>query len=53
MAITINQEKLRFLIEAYKADFSKNIENEIYKWKAIAHFQKHWNINAANFRQVL
>lgn len=53
MAITINQEKLRFLIEAYKADFSKNIENEIYKWKAIAHFQKHWNINAANFTEML
>ena len=53
MAGTINLTKLQSLIDAYKADFSKNIENEIYKWKAIAHFQKHWDINAANFTDML
>ena len=53
MAGTINLTKLQSLIDAYKADFSKNIENEIYKWKAIAHFQKHWDVNAANFTDML
>lgn len=53
MAITIYQEKLQSLINAYKADFAQHIEDEIYKWKAIAHFQKHWNINAGDFTNML
>lgn len=53
MAITINQEKLQNLINAYKADFPHYIEAEIYKWRAIAHFQKNWDINAPNFTEML
>ena len=53
MATAINQEKLRFFIEAYKADFKTYIDTELYKWRAIAHFQKYWDINAADFTAML
>ena len=53
MAITINQEKLQCLINAYKTEFPHYIEAELYKWRAIAHFQKNWDINAPNFTEML
>ena len=53
MGISINQEKLQNLINAYKAEFPHYIEAELYKWRAIAHFQKNWDINAPNFTEML
>ena len=52
MQITFNQDKLKAAIEAYKKDFSKNIGNEIYKWKAVKSFQNNWNIEAKNFSEM-
>ena len=52
MQITFNQDKLKAAIEAYKKDFSKNIGNEIYKWKAVKSFQNNWNIGAKNFSEM-
>lgn len=44
-----NQEKLSAVIAAYKEYFPKHWKDEMYKWEAIQHFQKHWDINAENF----
>ena len=38
----INQEKLSKLIQSYKSEFNKYIDQELYKWRAVAHFQKYW-----------
>lgn len=53
MTTTIDQQKLQSLIESYKADFPQYIGQEIYKWRAIAHFQKYWDIEAEDFTAML
>ena len=53
MSLSINQVKLHDLIQSYKADFADNICNELYKWRAVAHFQQHWDINASDFKAML
>ncbi|MCM1165765.1 MAG: AAA family ATPase [Lachnospiraceae bacterium] len=45
----INSEKLKIILEAYKADFSSNWKEEKFKWEVVGHFQKHWDIKAENF----
>ncbi|MCM1500969.1 MAG: EVE domain-containing protein [Clostridium sp.] len=45
----IDIEKLRPILEGYKAYFPSHWEDEKYKWEAIKHFQTHWNIEAENF----
>lgn len=47
-----NQEKLAAIIAAYKEYFPEHWKNEIYKWEAIQHFQKYWNVNAENFLEM-
>lgn len=49
----INTEKLKQLIEAYKADFSEHFEGERYKWEAVKCFQDNWNIEADDFAGML
>ncbi len=49
----INTEKLKQVIEAYKADFSDYFEKERYKWEAVKCFQDNWNINASDFVAML
>lgn len=44
-----NHEKLAAVIAAYKEYFPEHWKGEMYKWEAIQHFQKHWDINAVNF----
>ncbi len=41
--------KLRPILDGYKAYFPSHWDKESYKWEAIQHFQKHWNIGAPNF----
>ncbi|MBE6220124.1 MAG: restriction endonuclease [Rikenellaceae bacterium] len=53
MTTTIDQQKLQSLIESYKSDFPQHIGQEIYKWRAIAHFQKYWDIEADDFTSML
>lgn len=48
----IDIAKLRPILDGYKAYFPNHWEDEIYKWKAIQHFQKHWNIDAPNFGEM-
>lgn len=47
-----NHEKLAAVISAYKQYFPKHWKDEMYKWEAIAHFQKHWDISADKFRDM-
>lgn len=49
----INQEKLSKLIQSYKSEFNKYIDQELYKWRAVAHFQKYWDIDAPDFKEML
>lgn len=44
-----NNEKLSAVIAAYKEYFPEHWKDEMYKWEAIQHFQKNWNIDAENF----
>lgn len=46
-------EKIRFVIAHYKANFATVHKQEIYKWKAIHHYQQHWDIEAPNFADML
>ena len=41
--ITINHTKLQEVIAGYKKYFPTHIADEIYKWKAVKHFQDHWD----------
>ena len=49
----INIEKLKQVIEAYKADFSEHFEEERYKWEAVKCFQDNWNIDAPDFAEMI
>lgn len=41
--------KIAEIIAAYKADFDRVKNDEIYKWQAIRWYKEHWNIDAADF----
>lgn len=41
------------VIAAYKADFERVDDDERYKWEAIAHYKKHWNIEAEDFAAMI
>lgn len=51
----------RDLLKQYVAKYKENFEDirygkdhrEIYKWEAVEHFKKHWNIDAPNFAEML
>ena len=47
--ITINRAKLQDIIAGYKKYFPAHISDEIYKWKAVKHFQDVWDIDAQDF----
>ena len=49
----INTEKLKQVIEAYKADFAEHFEEERYKWEAVKYFQNNWNIDSDDFAGML
>ncbi|MBR1693062.1 MAG: AAA family ATPase [Lachnospiraceae bacterium] len=44
-----NEEKLSAVLAAYKEYFPEHWKDEKYKWEAIAHFQKYWDVKAENF----
>lgn len=45
----IDLEKLRSILEGYKAYFPSHWNDEKYKWEAVRHFQDHWDIDAETF----
>ena len=48
----INTEKLKQIIEAYKAGFAEHFEEERYKWEAVKWFQDNWDIKAPVFGEM-
>lgn len=44
-----NREKLEKVISAYKENFLLRWPGEKYKWEAVLHFQKCWDIDAPDF----
>ena len=48
----INTEKLKQIIEAYKAGFADHFEEERYKWEAVKWFQDNWDIKAPVFGEM-
>ena len=47
------QEKIRLVIDHYKANFATVDEQERYKWEAIGWYKKHWDIDASNFAEMV
>lgn len=48
-AVMIDLEKLKQILNGYKAYFPNHWSDEKYKWEAVKHFQTHWDIEAENF----
>ena len=48
----IDAEELKSVLEGYKKYFPEHWKNERYKWEAVAHFQKHWDIDAPDFGEM-
>lgn len=44
---------IREVLDYYKKDFAKCWDAEKYKWIAVQHFQKNWNIEAEDFAGML
>ena len=49
----MNNQKVLEIIKNYKNNFELIHDKEIYKWRAIKHFQDNWDINAPNFQKML
>jgi hypothetical protein len=49
----MNRQILRQYIDAYKLEFKRVNQQEIYKWKAVKCFKDNWNIEATNFPEML
>ena len=45
-------DDLADMVSAYKKSFPVRWKEENYKWKAILHFQKYWDLEAENFQQM-
>lgn len=50
----MDEHKLKDVLEYYKKDFvQRQWPNEKYKWEAVKCFQDNWNVNAADFADML
>ena len=49
----MNYHIIEDYIEQYKDRFPEINQMKIYKWKAVKHFQKHWDIEADDFAGML
>lgn len=47
------EQKIRLVIEHYKANFDATNKQERYKWEAIHWYQQHWDIDAPDFAKML
>lgn len=48
----LNQDKLKKVVDSYKAVFRSRWSDENFKWSAIKWFQEHWDINAVDFAKM-
>lgn len=51
--VNINFDNLTAIIDSHKQYFADHYSDEIYKWKAVRHFQLHWDIEADDFKGML
>ena len=49
----MNQEILENYIGFYEAEFDQIHLKEIYKWRAVKHFQERWDLQAVDFPAML
>jgi hypothetical protein len=49
----MNRVAIKAYIKAYKEFFDEINQQEIYKWKAVKHFQEHFNLDAEDFASNL
>lgn len=49
----MNFKKVKAIIEFYKKNFQDISNMEIYKWRAVNHFQANWDIEAEDFAAML
>ena len=51
----MNKQRLSLLFNNYIKNFSliEKEHRETYKWVAVEHFQRHFNIDAENFSEML
>lgn len=47
------KDKIRYVIDSYKDNFSKVDEGERYKWIAVAWYKSNWNIEADDFAGMI
>lgn len=47
-----NKKNLDNALKVYKENFTNIWKNEMYKWKAVKHFQDNWNIDSDNFEDM-
>ena len=45
--------QIRKVLSLYKENFAGWIPHELYKWRAVAQFREHWDLNAADFPAML
>lgn len=48
-----NKEKLADILDKYKQEYMSHWKNEKYKWIAVKHFHKYWDITAEDFPAML
>lgn len=44
--------KIQEIINKYKGDFERVNQEERYKWEAVGHYKRNWNIDADNFAEM-
>lgn len=49
----MNMKMYDAVYDFYKEHYGQIEQHEIYKWKAVVHFQKNWNIEAEDFAGML
>jgi len=49
----MNPQLMQDVLTAYKTHFAQLWPNERFKWEAVKHFQTHWDIEAADFADML
>ncbi len=49
----MNLKKIKEIIQSYKKHFGAIHKEEIYKWRAVKHFQDNWNIDAKVFPEMI
>lgn len=49
----MNRAILHQYLAQYKKEFDRISQEEIYKWRAVQHFQNNWNIEAVDFAAML